>query len=77
MELLSFFFVVEGNSVRVFRLLSSFFFLCVCVWEELILVCRRPLVEGHSVVSFTDNAFSSVTLQVSQTGLMKRLTVTH
>lgn len=50
-----------------------FFFL----WEELILVCRRPLVEGHSVVSFTDNAFSSVTLQVSQTGLMKRLTVTH
>lgn len=75
MELLSFFFFVEGNSVQVFRLLSSFFFFFL--WEELILVCRRPLVEGHSVVSFTDNAFSSVTLQVSQTGLMKRLTVTH
>lgn len=74
MELLSFFFFVEGNSVQMFRLLSSFFFF---LWEELILVCRRQLVEGHSVVSFTDNAFSSVTLQVSQTGLMKRLTVTH
>lgn len=34
-------------------------------------------MEGHSAGSVTDDAFSPGTLQVSPTGLMKRLTVTR